>query len=133
MIDCTFHPIHGEMWKQIAPGYFLSNMGRWYSVARGRLLKQRPNLHGYMRAYAVMDGRKDIFTHLEVVAHFGDRNSRMLGWCDMSLRERGLSIDHVDGNKLNNAQSNLEIVTHKENCRRSSRWPKKQEEEPLPW
>jgi len=63
----TFEPMHGETWKQVTPNYLLSNMGRWYSVAAKKILKQRPNSSGYMRVYAIMDGKKDIFTHIKVV------------------------------------------------------------------
>lgn len=37
--------------------------------------------------------------------------------------ELRLSIDHIDGNKSNNKQSNLELVTHSENCLRKFHKP----------
>ena len=30
--------------------------------------------------------------------------------------EKGYTVNHKDGNKLNNNLENLEIITHKENC-----------------
>lgn len=112
-----FAPLPGETWAQLTPNYLLSNLGRWFSISRGKLLKQRPNSNGYMRVYAIMDGKKDIFTHIKVVEAFGDRKGKRVPYGG-SLVEHGLSIDHIDGNKLNNTQSNLEIVTHIENCAR---------------
>jgi len=101
----TFAPIDGEMWKRINDKYYLSNFGRWYSVKMQKEIKQRPNMCGYMRAYAMLDGRKETFTHIEVVRTFGDRfGYKFRGY----LNDNGLSIDHVDGNKLNNCQSNHE-------------------------
>lgn len=117
MKESNFAPLPGETWAQLAPNYLLSNLGRWFSVSARKLLKQRPNSDGYMRVYAYMDGKKDIFTHIKVVEAFGDSKGKRMPYGG-SLVEHGLSIDHLDGNKLNNAQSNLEIVTHVENCAR---------------
>lgn len=58
---------------------------------------------------------KKHFTHIKVVEFFGDKNGNNLDDID-SLVEHGLSIDHIDRNKRNNAYTNLEIVTHQENC-----------------
>ena len=131
----TYEPIHGESWKQVSPKYLLSNMGRWWSVSGKKFLKQRENSSGYLRVYALLDGKKDVFTHIKVVVYFGDRNGNMLGGVN-SLTDRGWSIDHVDGDKHNNRVSNLEIVTHKENCRRreiSRACKRNLEDDALPW
>ena len=109
----------GEVWLEIFPGqYKLSNMGRWYSIRSQKILHQYKNSSGYYRAHLVVNGEKRrIFTHIEVVARFGDCNNNKipLNGC---LIANGLSIDHLDSNKRHNHFSNLEIVTHKENCLR---------------
>lgn len=82
------------------------------------MLKQFPNNSGYMRFQIYVNGtRKWFFTHITVVNKFGDKNgSNILP--DKTLSEMGWSIDHIDGDKLNNNQDNLEIVTHATNVRR---------------
>lgn len=108
-----------EQWAAVDENYRISNMGRWYSERKGRLLKQEPNSSGYMRATTRDDHRvKHRLTHIKVIEVFGDCKGKRLPEGTTSLRELGLSIDHLDRNKRNNRQSNLEIVTHQENCLR---------------
>lgn len=108
-----------EQWAAVDENYRISNMGRWYSERKGRLLKQEPNSSGYMRATTRDDHRvKHRLTHIKVIEVFGDCKGKRLPEGITSLRELGLSIDHLDRNKRNNRQSNLEIVTHQENCLR---------------
>lgn len=73
------------------------------------------NRTGYMR---VKIQGKNTFIHIKVVEHFGDCNGTRIPEGATTLRELGLSIDHKDRNKRNNSRENLELVTHKENCRR---------------
>jgi len=107
----------GEVWKFVGDKHLLSNYGRWYSILRTRIMKQAPNNWGYMR---VKINKKHVFTHIAVVKHFGDVNGKDLTNIN-SLNEHGLSIDHINRNKRNNAVSNLEIVSHIENCNRKFR------------
>jgi hypothetical protein len=70
-----------------------------------------------MRAWVAGDKNKAWLTHLMVIRHFGDRFGNFV--CPgQTLREQGLSVDHVNGNKRNNKVSNLEIVPHAENVAR---------------
>lgn len=109
----------GEQWIEIYPGYYLSSEGRWYSRHFCRLIKQFPNSSGYYRVTVKIDGnRKQVFTHIKVVEHFGDSKDKKPPEGSKSLFEYGLSIDHLDGNKKNNAKANLELISHKLNCRR---------------
>lgn len=113
--------LSGEKWKYYNEKYLLSNKGRWYSIKHNLILKDRINNSGYSR---VLINNKHVFTHIKVVQLFGDRNGNKLP-NEESLIKCGLSIDHVNGNKQDNAVSNLEIVTHQENCIRRSRNIKK--------
>lgn len=108
----------GEEFKRINEYYWLSNYGRFYSAKSKRILKQEDNLQGYPRFRII---RKWTLTHIKVVELFGDRLGNRIPDDVTSLRELKLSIDHVDGNKRNNHYSNLEIVTHSENCLRRNR------------
>lgn len=109
----------GEIWVDIFPGYKLSNMGRWYSEFSKRIIKQYKNSSGYYRADLRVNGvRKMVFTHIKVVENFGDCNGNKIPEGMSSLMDNGLSIDHIDANKKHNQFSNLELVTHKENCSR---------------
>lgn len=108
-----------EQWALVGDNYCISNMGRWYSLRRKTILAQSPNSSGYMRVTTSENQTpKHRLTHIKVIEMFGDCNGNRLPSGAKSLREFGLSIDHIDRNKKNNRQSNLEIVTHQENCQR---------------
>lgn len=99
--------------------YELYENGRWYSHHSQKFLKPMLNSSGYERvALYEHNKRKFVFTHIKVIEYFGDCNGKHLPANTGTLRELGVSIDHIDRNKHNNSRNNLEIVTHKENCRR---------------
>lgn len=105
----------GEQWAMVCDGYYISNLGRWFSDYTRSIIKQVPNRYGYMRAWVTdCNKRKAWLTHLMVIRHFGDRNGNFLP--GDSFRKLGLSVDHINRDKKNNAVTNLEIVTHAENC-----------------
>lgn len=109
----------GEKWMLAYPGYALSNMGRWYSIHSKKIMRQNKNSSGYKRCTIMLNGqRKHILTHIKVVEIYGDCKGCRIPQGATSLRELGISIDHVDCKRTNPRQSNLEIVTHRENCRR---------------
>ena len=111
-----------EIWTMPYEGYYISNMGRWYSAKSGRLLTQYRNSSGYLRVSFMVNGtRIQPFTHIKVVELFGDRLGNVIPPNNGTLRELGLSIDHLNRDKRCNRQSNLELVTHSENCARKFR------------
>ena len=111
-----------EIWKDI-PGwegyYQVSNMGRVKSLSRithrlgtpvrlnDRILAIRINGRGYVTVILYKDGmKKSARTHSLVCLAF-------LGYNRVG---NNFDINHIDGNPLNNKLSNLEIVTHRDNC-----------------
>jgi len=88
-----------------------------------KIIRQNPNNSGYLRLNAkTKSGRIMAFTHISVVYMFGDCNGNRIP-PNVSLSELGLTIDHRDGNKKNNMQSNLELVTFQENIDRKYHKP----------
>jgi len=94
-----------ELWKEIAghPAYMVSNMGRVKLSKSGKILKPWATRHGYMQVG--LYGRKRVYVHRIVAA----------AWCDASLDSH--QVNHIDGNKVNNAAGNLEWVTQSQNQR----------------
>jgi predicted XRE-type DNA-binding protein len=76
----------------------------------GRVLKPSPDTGGYLTVRLCCDGvRHTRKVHALVAATF------------LGPRPAGLTIDHVDGDKLNNAPSNLEYVSLRENQARATK------------
>ncbi len=99
--------------------YELFENGTCFSHKTKKWLKPDPNNHGYERIRFYKDGKQQrVFTHIKIVQYFGDCKGNHLPPDNVTLRELGLSIDHRDRDKHNNARANLELVTHKENCYR---------------
>ena len=103
-----------EVWKDVVGYeglYQVSNFGKVRSLAYGkkRILKQQERQHGYLSVCLYgRGGNKRNFRQVSVhrlVAEAFISNP-------MSLPE----VNHIDENKQNNAATNLEWVTHKENC-----------------
>lgn len=113
-----------EKWAMVDNYYLVSNLGRWFSLKTLKIVKQNKNNKGYLRLnVGKKENRTLYFTHIKVVEMFGDYKGKHIPPGAKSLLELGLSIDHIDGNKNNNMQSNLELVTHCENCYRKFHKP----------
>lgn len=96
-----------EYWKDIddAPNYEVSNQGNIRNKKTGRILKPRiDRVGGYERV--VLNGR-DKYVHRLVASAFFDGD------------HDGLDVNHIDGNKHNNALPNLEWCSRKQNISHS--------------
>jgi hypothetical protein len=99
-----------EEWKAIegTNGMIeVSNMGRVRSMLRdGRILKAQKDSKGYHRIRVTINGEKQSYkVHRAVAAAF------------LPARAGKTQVNHKDGNKSNNAASNLEWVSNAENAR----------------
>lgn len=74
----------------------------------GLIIKPRIGKHGYQQVAITVGGKRRWLTVHKIIAE-----------TFIGPRPPGMHIDHVDGNKTNNAASNLEYVTPEENIRRA--------------
>jgi hypothetical protein len=106
-----FHPYENEEVKLIFGGkYGVTNLGRVISYCNKKpiVLKLSINRHGYntIGLYIEKGKRpKTFYVHRLVAEAF------------LGEIPEGMEVNHKDGNKLNNAVTNLEIVTPSENQR----------------
>ena len=111
----------GEVWKPVIGyegRYEVSNFGRVKSLPNCRrktehIMAQDINsVHGYVQVHLSKNGKaKSERVHRLVMEAFTDYRSK--GYVQYQ------EIDHIDGDKTNNALSNLQIVSHTENMRRA--------------
>lgn len=95
--------------------YWVSNKGEVYSVARQKILKPAPDKYGYHYYTLCVNGeRKTVKAH------------RLIAMAFISNPEGKPSVDHIDGNKTNNAADNLRWATNQENSRNPLTLPKLQ-------
>ncbi len=113
-------------WKTISdfPNYEISNNGQVRRTTsqygnkyeQPRAVKAHPNHKGYLNVVIQKNGfRKNYQVHTLVWDHFGDGKRDGLN----------VQVNHLDGNKLNNHISNLEICSAGENLSHAYRIGKK--------
>lgn len=106
---------HGVMMIKLLKefqGYAVSDLGQVYTKRSGywRKYKSSLNAAGYGRLALRRDGHYfHIYTHRLVAQYF------LLDWDETK------QVNHLDGDKMNNAVSNLEMVTPTENVRHALR------------
>lgn len=127
--------LYGEIWRNI-PGYeghyMVSNLGRVKSLARSvktnytdrcnyshrktNALILRPGLRG-------KKGKEYFFVSLTTAPWTGKHESvhRLVGLAWLVNPKNKPTINHKDGNKLNNCVANLEWATQSENMRHAHR------------
>ena len=101
------------------PGFselFINELGEVFEQREGKL-KRLPisTSSTYARvSFNTPDGRQREHVHVLMALTFlGLEQSQR------SCKRGGLQVDHLDGDKLNNKLSNLEVVTKEENLRRA--------------
>jgi NUMOD4 motif/HNH endonuclease len=101
-----------EEWKPITSldgKFHVSSLGNVKNIKSGKVLKQRVNKKGYSQVALKPNGRNGgdicLKVHREVAIAF------------IPNPEGKPTVNHIDGNKLNNQVSNLEWSTHSENIR----------------
>ena len=94
-----------EQWKQLIenPNYFISSLGRFKNDKK-RILKQNINARGYYYCNISTKGKVNKIKIHRLVAKYFIANPY-----DKD------TVNHIDGNKLNNHYLNLEWLTRKEN------------------
>lgn len=91
------------------PSYLVSKNGSVFSTKTNKIIKAHSNSRsGYMYVMIMDNGKKK-----NVALH------RMVYESHVGEISEGMTIDHIDGNKLNNSYSNLEQVSFRENIERS--------------
>ena len=101
-----------EIWKQIPsfPTYAASNLGRIKNIIKDKIMKQSRN--DVMRDYQRVSLSYMNKPYTKKVAR--------LVWEAFNKCECELTINHIDGNPLNNNINNLECISNKENCRKKN-------------
>lgn len=82
--------------------YSISSYGRVKSIKRNLIMKQHLNTHGY---YIIRINKQTKTIHRLVAQTF------------IPNPENKKTVNHIDGNKLNNKVYNLEWATHSENLK----------------
>lgn len=116
-----------EIWKDVVgwEGYYLvSNLGQvkskervmFYKFAKNKVetekkVKEKIRKQKFNKStgYMMINLNKDGFMKCETV-------HSMVAKAFIGTYEKGYTVNHKDGNKLNNNLENLEIITHRENC-----------------
>lgn len=108
-----------EVWVQCPrfPAYLVSSHGRFKRVDSGFVMKGGKEINGYSVAQLTLDGRQRV-----VLAH------RLVCEAFHGKSPNGMNVvNHIDGNKTNNAASNLEWVSSSENAKHSWRMVRQRE------
>lgn len=104
-----------EIWKEIPlnPNLKISNTGSLIDVQKNITVPQKVNANGYLHA----TGLKVIgYGYVPISIH------RLMLWAFYGvLTSRKMLCNHIDGNKINNNLSNLELVTPSQNIRHAYR------------
>jgi hypothetical protein len=90
--------------------YKVNALGKVFSVKRNKMLSETVDKHGYVKYCLTKDG-----THRQVKAH------RIVAEAFIPNPQNKREVNHIDGDKSNNAVWNLEWTRTSENARHSVR------------
>ena len=98
------------------PGLFVNELGEVFEQRDDKIEQLLVSTSGtYARvSFDTPNGRQREHVHVLMALTFLGLNQ-----CRRGRRRGGLQVDHLDGDKLNNKLSNLEVVTKEENLRRA--------------
>lgn len=107
----TWKPVRGyEGFYEVSDRGRVKRVGRCIGATPGRVLRLYKEKHGYM---AVCLQKNDIRHRFRV--------HRLVYEAFVGPIPEGLTINHIDGDKVNNQPSNLEVMTRGENVRHAIR------------
>lgn len=98
--------ITNDMIPNIQPWYYISNYGRIYSILRKQMISHRCNNRGYH----LVTLRSINNTPIDVLVH----RILMIAFHPISNYEE-MQVNHIDGLKYNNTETNLEWTNQSEN------------------
>jgi hypothetical protein len=104
-------PVSEEEWRAL-PGF----EDRYHVSSHGRIRGRK----GELLKIKLYKGRRrvDLCRHSK---RYGFNVHRLVALAFLGPVPPGKEVNHIDGNKLNDAAWNLEYVTHLENCRHAQR------------
>ena len=91
--------------KEIENNYTIGRGGTIYNLKSKKYMTHNVCRNGYHRVHLTLNGKRKAFSVHRLVALKFNSNNYF----------NGAEINHIDGDKSNNAVENLEWVTHKEN------------------
>ena len=97
-------------WHPFSKYYLASKCGKILSLKykKNRILKFGKNINKYLTfVFCENNKKKSYYVHRFIFETFKD------------IIPKGMEIDHRDANKKNNSISNLQLLSHKENVRKS--------------
>ena len=99
-----------EYWKQIEgyPHLLVSRTGQVWTTTYNRLLKQELTNRGYLRVSLSKDKTVK-----------GGHVHRLVAEAFIPNPDNLPTVDHIDGNKLNNCVENLQWLSYKDNTRKA--------------
>jgi hypothetical protein len=107
--------MNDEEWRQLAPNYEVSSLGRvrrstpGRRTFAGRILKQQAQECGYFSVRPTVDGENTFFyVHDLVAAAF------------VGPKPDGAIVNHIDTDKHNNRAGNIEYTTHAGNMKHAA-------------
>ena len=105
-----------EKWKTIPefPKYEASTLGRVRNKKTSLIRKMRVTRHGYCAVTLNGDSKRQTVRIHQLVA---------IAWLGHVRSGMKVVVDHIDNNPLNNAVSNLQLVTTRENSTKDKKGP----------
>lgn len=117
-----------EIWKPVKNYkgiYEISNLGRLKSVSR--IITTKANVKKHIKEKILNPQQNNTGYKCASLMYQNKQKKRLIhqlvaeAFLDSKYLEKGLVVDHVDNNRLNNNLNNLQIITYRENLSKDAK------------